>query len=236
LRSLDICLTPALLHLFPLEQKVVVVIDVLRATSTICVAIDNGAKKVMPIPSVDECRKYESDEHIIAAEKNGVKIEGFKYGNSPYDFMGEKIAGKTIFLTTTNGTKCIEASKNAHKVIAGSFLNLDATVEWLRQYDNDILLFCAGWKGHYNLEDTMLAGAIALALEDETNQMSDAVLHAKILYRLARPDLVRSIKHSSHYNRLASFGLKKDIEYCMTPNQNPVIPILDVNGLVNLEG
>jgi len=75
-----------------------------------------------------------------------------------------------------------------------------------------------------------------LALEDETNQMSDAVLHAKILYRLARPDLVRSIKHSSHYNRLASFGLKKDIEYCMTPNQNPVIPILDVNGLVNLEG
>ena len=122
---IDVCLSPALLHLHQLEESIVVVIDILRATSTMCTAFQYGAVKVIPVETVEESRVYRDKGYLAGAERNGKKVEGFSFGNSPFDLMSDNIKGKEVVMTTTNGTRAIMLSKNAFKVVIGAFLNLE---------------------------------------------------------------------------------------------------------------
>src|ERR1035437_1519640 len=148
--KIDACFSPYLYPVYKDDDSIVVIIDVLRATSAICVAFENGAKKIIPVATVEEARKYKQKGFLVGAERDGLPLEGFDFGNSPFNYMGDHVKGKTIVLTTTNGTQAIEAAKHAHKVVIGSFLNIDALCSWLVSANKNILLLCSGWKNKFN--------------------------------------------------------------------------------------
>lgn len=232
--NIEVCFTPQAYPLFHNPNSVVVVIDVLRATSAITTAFYNGVLKMIPVATVEEALEYQKNGFMVAAERNGEIVEGFDLGNSPFGYMNSKVKGKTIAITTTNGTQAIEAAKKAHKIIIASFLNLDAVVDHLKAEKKDVLFVCAGWKNKFNLEDTLLAGAIAdkLIFNCGFDTNCDSTLAAIDLYKLAKHDLVKYLANSSHRNRLAKLDLERDIKYCLTPNQCPVVPVMKGKFLV----
>ena len=124
-----------------IEDKIVVVIDILRATSTITTIIDNDAKALIAVKDELSARKYINDNYLVGGERDGETIPGFDFGNSPFDYKKDRVRDKTVVLTTTNGTKCIEMSSNANEVIIGSFLNLTAIVRYLKEKKKDVVLF-----------------------------------------------------------------------------------------------
>lgn len=225
--NIEVCLSPLLFPLLDHRGKNVVVIDVLRATSTICNALENGAEAVIPVETLEECLAMEGENLLKAAERNGQKPESFLHGNSPLEYSKELVAGQTIVLTTTNGTRCIKMSLGADKIVAGSFLNLDAIVDFIRQDKKDTILFCAGWKDQFNLEDTLFAGAVIDRLKLDFEYNNDAAFAARHLYVNSEENLMEVVKFSSHYQRLSKHGVTKDIEFCMSLNQTKILPILN---------
>lgn len=232
--NIEVCYTPQAYNLFHNPNAVVVVIDILRATSAITTAFYNGVTKMIPVATVEEARSYKEKGYMVAAERNGEVLEGFDLGNSPFGYMNTRVKGKTIVITTTNGTQAIEAARQAQKIVIGSFLNLDVMIDFLRKEKKDVLFVCAGWKNKFNLEDTLFSGAIAhdLIYKYDFTTSCDSTLAAMHLYTLAKHDLYKFLENSSHRNRLAKLDLERDIRYCLTPNQCPVIPIMEGNFLV----
>ena len=231
MKKLEVCLTPALLPLYSIQDSIVVVIDVLRATSSMCYAFENGAATIIPVATVEECKDYAGKGYMLAAERNGEVVEGFDFGNSPFSYTQEKVSGKTIVLTTTNGTKAIELSKSAHQVIIGSFLNLDAVCAYLHEQNNDVVLLCAGWKDRFNLEDTLFAGAVMHQLKSYFGYYCDAAVAAEDLYLLAKDDLRQYLYKSSHSQRMAELDIEEDVQFCLQLNKTTVVPILE-NGVL----
>lgn len=232
--NIEVCFTPQAYPLFHNPDSIVVVIDILRATSAITTAFFNGVSKMIPVASVEEAASYKKQGYMVAAERNGEILEGFDLGNSPFGYMNAKVKGKTIVITTTNGTQAIEASRQAKKIIIGSFLNQDCVIDYLRKEKKDVLFVCAGWKNKFNMEDTLFSGAIAhdLIYKYDFTTSCDSTLSAMHLYSLAKHNLYGFLSNSSHRNRLAKLDLERDIKYCLTPNQCPVIPIMDGDFLV----
>jgi 2-phosphosulfolactate phosphatase len=230
-------LSPALLSLYDITSSVVVIIDVLRATSTIATALYNGAKEIIPVDSVNECiRIGRQIEAITAGERDGKVAEGLQYGNSPFEYPESFIGGKTLVLTTTNGTKLLHMALNngAHEIITGSFANLDAVCNHLVQKNKPVLLACAAWKDRVNIEDTLFAGAVIDKIQQHFSINCDASQMALGLYKEAESDLYEFMKakEASHYKRLTSFGLEKDIRHCLTSNTANVLPLYTEGKLI----
>lgn len=234
--NIEVCYTPQAYNLFHKENAIVVVIDVFRATSAIVTAFYNGVSKMIPVATVEEAMEYQRNGYLAAAERNGEMMEGFELGNSPFGYMSNKVKGKTIAISTTNGTQAIEASRHASKILIGSFLNLDVLCEYLASQKKEVILVCAGWKNKFNLEDTVFAGAVVhkLITESDYSITCDSAIASNHLYNLAKNDLYEFLSNSSHRNRLAKLDLERDIKYCLTPNQCPVIPIMEGKYLVKL--
>ena len=236
-RFVEVCIAPNNYYLYTEYGDIVVVIDVLRATSAICTAFDSGVERIIPVPSVEEARKYiGKPDHIVAAERNGEIVEGFEYGNSPFNYMDHDLSGKTLVLTTTNGTKTIDVAKGAKQLVIGSLLNLDALCDWLLEQEQNTLLLCSGWRDKMNLEDTICAGAICEKLLESLKFQSieDSSIVAKYLCRSAATGYLGLLKSSSHRRRLRRLNMNADIKYCLIPNQSTAIPILKDGVLVNL--
>jgi 2-phosphosulfolactate phosphatase len=164
--------------------------------------------------------------YFTAGERNGEKVEGFDFGNSPFEYMIEKLKGQRIAFTTTNGTQAIAKSQGAKEIIIGSFLNLTAVTEYLKRGNDNVLVVCAAWKGKVNLEDTLFAGALVENLKDHIEPDCDAPLAAQRLYNLAKKDMADFLKDSSHVKRLNRLNIHKDITFCVTPDQYPIVPRL----------
>lgn len=227
--SLYTCLSPSLLHLYDVSDCVVVVIDVLRATSTIATALYNGATCVIPVDSVDRCIELgELHNGITAGERDGKIAEGLKYGNSSFEYPREFIGGKILVLTTTNGTRLLHmaVANGAADIITGSFPNLGAVCQHLVEKKQNVVLGCAAWKDKVNIEDTLFAGAVINRVKDHFKINCDASHLALNLYQQAEPDLFGFMKKNdaSHYHRLMGFDLEKDIKYCLTNNVANVLP------------
>lgn len=233
-RKLEVCLTPALLHLHELSASIVVVIDIFRATSSICYGIENGAHSIIPVATVEACESYRETDFLLAAERNGEVVNGFDFGNSPFSYTKEKVYGKTIVLTTTNGTHAINMSRGANKIVIGSFLNLEALCNWLKTQPNDVLLLCSGWKDKVNLEDTLFAGGVVNHLREEDYFLDDASIASEDLYNLAKEDLGLYLKKTSHSERLKKLGIEEDIAFCLNLNIANSIPILEGERLVKM--
>lgn len=233
--KLEVCLSPALLHLFDTNDAAVVIIDVFRATSTIAAALHNGAKAVIPVASVDECIELgnKTPNSITAGERNGQVVEGLQYGNSPSEYDKDFVAGKTLVLTTTNGTKLLHMVQGANTIITGSFLNLDAVCEFLVKQNRNVLLACAGWKDRFNLEDALFAGAVATQISEHFECNCDSVRATKTLYSSIESNKpIEYLRDSAHYLRLSAYGLESDMEYCASLNLHPIVPILKQGSLV----
>ncbi len=227
--SLYTSLSPALLHLYNVRDCVVVVIDILRATSTIATALYNGAKSIIPVDSVEKCMRLGRDmECITAGERDGKIAEGLQYGNSSFDYPRNFIEGKILVLTTTNGTKLLHmaVAKGATEIITGSFLNFSAVCDHLIKEKKNVILACAGWKDKVNIEDTLFAGAVVSRIKEHFEINCDASQMANCLYNNAKDDLYEFMKKNdaSHYHRLTNFGLEKDIRHCLTEDLANVLP------------
>ncbi len=234
-------LSPALLHLYDISDSVVVIIDILRATSTITTALKNGAKAIIPVDSVPECiRIGKQIAAITAGERDGQIAEGLQYGNSPFEYPEEFITGKTLVLTTTNGTRLLHMAldKGAKEIIIGAFSNLDTVCNYLVKKNKPVLLACAAWKDRVNIEDTLFAGAVVQKVKDHFSINCDASQIASALYTEAENDLFEFMKskEASHYKRLSSFGLDRDIKFCLTPNTASVLPVYADGKLVKKTG
>ncbi|MBX2841628.1 MAG: 2-phosphosulfolactate phosphatase [Flammeovirgaceae bacterium] len=229
--NIEVCYSPELIHLYELEGKIVVVTDILRATSSMVAGLGSGVKSIVPVKEVVACEAYGKQGFLTAGERNGVKVPQFNFGNSPFDFMKEENRGKSIAMTTTNGTLAINKSKGAKKVVIGSFLNLKATTEFLKIAQDDVVIFCAGWKGRFSMEDTLFAGALADSLKEHANIGCDAAVGAIAIYKAHENDLLEFVLESNHAQRLGKLNVKKDIEFCMEQNKFDVVPMLDGNFL-----
>lgn len=224
--SLDVCLSPELLHLYEVKDKTVVVVDIFRATSCMVTALAHGAACIKPYADLEECLVAAEEGFETSGERNGQKVEGFDRGNSPFEYMGESIKGKKIAFTTTNGTQAIEKCRPAKNLMIGSFLNLHTLSLAIHKLSDPVLIVCAGWKGRVNLEDTLFAGALAEKLEDSFTPEDDAALAAMKMYEVAKGDVQGFLKNSSHVKRLARLNVVKDIGFCLTADQFNVVPVL----------
>lgn len=227
--SLEVCLSPALLHLYNTKGAVVVIIDIFRATSTITAALHNGAECIIPVASVSECIAIgaATPGSITAGERDGKVAEGLQYGNSPLEYPPAFIQGKTLVLTTTNGTRLLHMVQDAAEILIGSFLNLSVICDYLLSQNRNVLLGCASWKDKFNLEDTLFAGAVVNRLQHAFEINCDAARGAKHLYNCSGgSNFIEFLKDSSHYRRLSAFGLQHDMEYCVSPDLHPVLPRL----------
>jgi len=235
--SLFTSLSPALLHLYDVSSSIVVIIDVLRATSTIATALHNGAKEIIPVDSVTDCIRIGKETGgITAGERDGKVAEGLTYGNSPFEYPASFIAGKTLVLTTTNGTKLLHMAldKNAKGIITGSFPNLSAVCDYLVAQNQPVILGCAAWKDRVNIEDTLFAGAVISRIKDHFNINCDSSAMASSLYEMAKSNLFdfMKTKQASHYLRLSNYGLEKDIQYCLTEDNANTLCIYEDGKLV----
>ena len=233
----EVCFTPGEYEYFKNEFEIVVVIDVLRATSAICTAFEYGIKSIIPVRSIEEALLYKEKGYLVGAERKGEIVKGFDFGNSPFSYMNPKFKGQEIVLTTTNGTKSLDIAKDAETVVVGSFLNLNYLNEWLLQSKKNILCLCSGWQDKFNLEDTICAGAICdyLISSGEYTSTEDSSIAAKYLFQSAEKNNLGYLKSSSHRRRLKNLNLNEDIKYCLTPNQTNVIPILIDGKLIKIE-
>ena len=237
LPRIEACYTPREFHQYEKGFELIVVIDVLRATSAICAAIENGVKGIIPVDSVDEARGYLKKGYLAAAEREGQIVEGFPMGNSPISFLDPKLKGETIVLTTTNGTKAIKVAENKETVVIGSLNNLQSLTEWLIRQERNTLILASGWKDKFNLEDTICAGAIIDGVMESGKFASkeDSSVAAKFIYRSAKENIFSYLKASSHRRRLRKLNLNADVNFCLTPNNLTAIPILKDGILVPLK-
>jgi 2-phosphosulfolactate phosphatase len=233
----EVCYSPSQYHLYsPDNFEIIVVIDVLRATSAITTALHFGVDQIIPLQTLEEAIDSRDRGIITAAEREGQVVEGFEFGNSPIAFMQKKLIGKTVALTTTNGTKAIRIAQNRPYVVMGCLNNLDILCHWLISMKKNVLLLASGWKEKYNLEDTICGGAIADALLENGNFacQEDSTISAKFIYRSARENLWSFLKASSHRRRLKKLNIQEDVRYCLKPNTVHCIPILRDGVIVKL--
>ena len=196
-------------------------------------ALAHGVESIMPFARLEDCLAMKDADFYTAGERDGQKVEGFDLGNSPFEYMDDRLRGKKVAFTTTNGTQAIARSAGADEIIIGSFLNLSAVAEHLSQVQNNVLILCAGWKGKVNLEDTLYAGALVEKLVNQFEPECDAPLASLYLYHGAKNDMNAFMKNSSHVRRLARLNVVKDVEFCLTADQYNVVPILR-NGAIRI--
>ncbi len=212
--KVEVCLTPALIDQHELAGKTVVVIDIFRATSCMVTGLNHGVRAIYPVATVEECLSLGKEGMVMAGERGGKKVAEFDIGNSPFEYMSERVQGREVAVSTTNGTLAISKSAAAAEILIGAFLNLSVTVQCLQEKGRDLVLHCAGWKGTPNLEDTLYAGAVIDKLQD-TQLVNDSAALALSLLRHHQSDLLTAGKASGHAKRLAGFGVEKDIAFCM---------------------
>jgi len=220
-------LSPRLLELYDITDSIVVIIDVFRATSTIATALYNGAARIIPVDSVEKCIELgEQTGGITAGERDGKVIPGLQYGNSPAEYPRSFIEGKTLVLTTTNGTKLLHMAlkAGASEVVTGSFPNLSAVCDFLASQRKNVLLGCSAWKDKFNLEDTLFAGAVISRIKSHFTIHCDSSLMAEEMYGLHKDNMHSFIRQTTHWHRLSKFGLEKDLEYCVTIDVANVLP------------
>ena len=235
-RKLETCFSPALFEADCHTDSIVVIIDVLRASSAICTAFANGATSIIPVSAIEEAKIYKSKGYLVAAERDGFILDFADFGNSPFNFTKEKVQGKTIVYSTTNGTSLINLTRASYMTVIGSFLNLGALTKWLIKQNRNVLLVCAGWKNRFNIEDTVCAGAIAEILMDSSVFLTacDSTIASIDLWKLASPDLPGYIDKAAQRSRLRDKNLDDCIEFCLTPDFTDKIPVMKNGVLVGM--
>ena len=200
-----------------IENKTVVVIDILRATSVITTAMNNGCKGVIPVLTVKEAAEIvrnSKEEFVLGGERNALRIEGFHYSNSPLEYTRETIEGKTLVMTTSNGTKAITRCESANNILIGAMVNAKATARRILELNNDVVIVNAGTGGEFSIDDFLCSGYIIhCVLNGVQAELSDIAITSHYIYK-NNEDIHSFIKYASHYKRITELGLEADLEYC----------------------
>lgn len=219
MKSIEACLSPELIHLHEVTGKLVVVVDIFRATSTMVAALAHGVTEILPFADLESCRAMQAQGYLIAGERDGLTAPGFELGNSPVAYIDGKYAGRKLAMTTTNGTVALEKSKGAAAVLIGAFPNLKATATYIQSRNLDVVIHCAGWKGRFNLEDSLFAGALAMELAESHSNVDDGALAMRTLFAQASGNLADYLSQASHAKRLQNHGIEDDIDFCLSLNR-----------------
>jgi 2-phosphosulfolactate phosphatase len=235
-RNLETCFSPALYEADCHTDSIVVIIDVLRASSAICTAFANGVASIIPVAEIDEAKLYKSRGYLVAAERDGYVLDFADFGNSPFNFTREKVEGRTIVYSTTNGTSLINLTRSAYMTVIGSFLNISALSGWLIRQERNVILVCAGWKNRFNIEDTVCAGSLAelLMASNCFTTSCDSTLASIDLWSIACPDLFGYIEKAAQRTRLRDKNLDDCIQFCLTPDFTDKIPVMKNGSLVSI--
>ncbi len=234
--KIEVCYSPALFPFYENSDAVVVVTDILRASSAIVAAFMNGVERIIPVGTLDEARAYKEKGFMVAAERDGIVRDFADFGNSPYNFSPERVKGKQIVYSTTNGTNAINLASSGNQVLIGAYLNISALARHISAVGRDLLILCAGWKNKFNLEDTLFAGALSkMVLEDDQfYTICDATLGAIDLYEAAEGDMMAYIEKVAQRHRLKKNNLDDVIGYCHESDLTDLIPVLKGDHLVSL--
>jgi 2-phosphosulfolactate phosphatase len=231
--KVDLFLIPGSFTEHRLAGKTLVLIDVLRASTTICQALKAGARAVIPVLEPGEAAemraKIGADLALLGGEREGIKIEGFDLGNSPYEYVESRIKGKTIILTTSNGTRGYMKAGLSHLIMTGAIVNISAVVEKIVAAGNDLAIVCAGKEGDFSIEDTLCGGMIIhkLAFEKKVElELNDAAALARLLYRSNSNTLMEAMAGGEHGRYLEKIGFGSDVEMAAQVDSIPVVPIL----------
>ena len=237
MHKIEVCLTPDLFDKYTTDNKIVVVVDILRATTIITTMFHNGLSKLIPVKSLDEAKIYKEKGFLVVAERNGKKVDFADFGNSPFVFTPQNIKDKTIVYSTTNGTNTINIAKNANQIIIASFLNLSAISDYLINQKKDVLILCSGWMKNFCIEDSLFAGALSekLIFSNNLNTECDSSLASIDLWNLAKRDLLNYIKKTFQYKRLIDLGFDKILNYCFQIDITDVIPALENDYIIDLK-
>ena len=243
-RSIEVCLTPMLFSEIQTKENCIVVLtDILRATTSICAAFENGVKKILPVATLEEAKAMKDLGFLVASEQDGRKLDFADFGNSAFSFSAEAIAGKSLVYCTTNGTRALEIAKKAGDIAIGAFVNLSALAAWLISQDKNVVILCSGWKNKFCLEDTIFAGALAEKLLNNHQFATncDSTVAAIDLWGIAKPDILAYIEKAAHRHRLKKLELDDVIPYSFAIDSTAVVPvyrngeILDETGTLNIE-
>jgi 2-phosphosulfolactate phosphatase len=229
--NIDLAISPYELEKKDLQQKAVVVIDALRATSTMIVALENGCSAFIPVSTDQEARervsRLKDPNLLLGGEREALRIEGFDLGNSPLDYRPQKVRGKGVVITTTNGTKALLAASKAAEVFIGAFLNLSALSQRLEEVGRDVIIACAGDEGLFSLEDTVCGGAIIDGLEKAGAPLakSDSAVAAKVLYEYYEGDIYGMLMASKWGQYLEKIGMGRDVRICAQTDSSKLVPV-----------
>ena len=237
-RSVEVCFSPKLFgDILTKENFIVVLADILRATTSICAAFENGVKEILPVGSLEQAKEMKSRGFLVASEQDGRKLEWADYGNSAFNFTREAVGGKTMVYCTTNGTRAIEIAKEAHKIAMGAFVNLTALSNWLVRENKNIVILCSGWKNKFCIEDSLFAGALCerLLAFQQFNTCCDSARASMDLWNIASTDLSNYLEKAAHRHRLKKLGLDDVIPYSLVMDSTRVVPVYE-NGVITDKG
>lgn len=230
MNSIEVCLSPALYkYKTTNDDFIVVIVDVLRATTAFCAVFDAGAKSVIPVSGLEELLEYKNKGFLTAAERNGIKVDFADFGNSPSVFLQSDLKGKELAYSTTNGTQAVEMAKSSGNIVVAAFVNLSAVSNWLISQSKNVLILCSGWKNTFSLEDTLCAGALVESLEQsgKLTHICDASGASLSLWQSAKNNLQKVVENANHYQRLVTLGQDEDLNYCFRLNATKVVPVWD---------
>ncbi|MFC2090071.1 2-phosphosulfolactate phosphatase [Bacteroidota bacterium] len=233
--KVEVCFSPALYKSYENTEAIVVVVDILRASSAIVTAFMNGVERIIPVGTLEQAKALKEKGYMVAAERDGIVRDFADFGNSPYNFTPERVRGKDIVYSTTNGTHAIDLASSGKEVLIGAYLNISALSNYIVEQGRDLLVLCAGWKNKFNLEDSIFAGALSqMVLEsDKYTTICDAANGAIDLYKLAKNDLMDYIEKVAQRHRLKANGLDDVIGYCHEFDRTDIIPAY-ANGMVTM--
>ena len=212
-----------------IEDKIVVVIDMFRATSVIVTALNNGCREVVPYLTIEEtlehAGKLNRQDYILGGERRAVKIEGFDLSNSPIEYKKNVVENKTVLMTTTNGTRTLTKSTNAKTILIAAMINAKAVAEKLLEINEDVVIINAGTNGNFSMDDYICSGYIINEMLNVNNkiQLTDIARTANIIYE-ANTDIISYVKEASHYSVMKSLELDEDIQYCMKKSIIDIVP------------
>ena len=233
--NIEVCFTPEEYEINKYEKYTAVVIDVLRATTSIATAFSNGCRRIIPVEQVQQAfdKKNQSyPDAILAGERKGLLISGFRLGNSPLEYGRDTVQDKTIIMTTTNGTMALNRASSAQKVYAAAFVNSMAICSKLIEERRSIVILCAGTEGRFSVEDSLCAGLIVDRLKNHCS-LSDKALAVQAMYEAFKSNLVARVNQSSHAIYLTELGFGNDVKLCLQHDAFSVAPVF-ANGELTL--
>ena len=235
--TIEVVFTPLL---FPEKVTndpcIVVLADILRATTSICAAFDLGVERIIPVATTEEARAMKAMGYLVASEQDGVKHDFADFGNSAFHFSRESIGGETLVYCTTNGTRALKMTGHQGRTAIGAFINISALLGWLIRQELNVVILCSGWKNKFCLEDSLFAGALAQKLL-ESGKFSthcDSALAAIDLWQIAKPDLMGYLEKAAHHFRLKNLKLDDVIPFSLTPDSSSSVPVFENGEITNV--